>query len=155
MKGNYNLSLMQRYSVRKQCEQLADKRISDLEEDIGWALDVIMLYALHHFPDTQWGATRLERFYRFCMSVHEKLRIRYGMEDDPNSAVWAAARDLKEVGIDVRAMRNRASKEVGIFTDVKQPRCPECSCILDRAADWRFCPHCGLKLDRKKQLTNN
>lgn len=149
MKANYNLTLMQRHNIRKQYEALANQRIDECEEDIAYATDVTVLYALHRYPGTQWGAKRCENFYQYMTKVHGELRMRYGMENDPNSAIWAAARDLKEVGIDVRAMRDAIKTECVIFAaPSERKRCPDCSCILDDAGDWRFCPHCGKSLKK-------
>lgn len=82
-------------------------------------IDAAMLWALHEFPKTKFGAARLREFYEFFQPVLAGLLEYYEMSTEDQC--WLCDMKLKQIGVDLDEWR----REVPLFKgklDGRKPR---------------------------------
>ena len=93
--------LAQKNNLHKLIDVECRKQLLKLDEQFSADYEAAFLWLLHDMFG--FGASRLIRFYRGFIPMHEKLRKHYEISE--NDQGWLYRTKLKEIGVDIEELR--------------------------------------------------
>lgn len=96
---------LEAYAKRNNLQKMVDaecrKKLLELDEEFSADWEAAILWDIHEI--TGYGKIRLERLYRRMYQSHKELREHYEISE--NDEGWLYREKLKEIGVDIEALR--------------------------------------------------